>query len=66
MKNRTIPSLITFFAAAASSALAVTGKPWDAPTLEPKTDWLAILYAVLALVTICAAAFMKSKRTHLD
>lgn len=46
-------------AAAADDAFKATPR-------EPSHDWIAVLYALVALAGICVVAFKNSKRTHLD
>ena len=38
----------------------------EAPVLESKTNWLAIVYVLAATALICVVGFKKSGRTHLD
>lgn len=48
-------------------AIASAGDDGHAATpIDPATDLLAIVYAVVALAGICVVGFKNSKRTHLD
>ncbi|MFA6135346.1 MAG: hypothetical protein WC869_15145 [Phycisphaerae bacterium] len=57
---------VASFATSALAAYDPMAKQFQAPALESKTPWLAILCAVVAVAAICAVAFKKSGRTHLD
>ena len=53
--------------AAAWLARAAAGADgFEAPEIEAKTDWIAILVAILGVLGIAVAAFKSSRRTHLD
>jgi hypothetical protein len=53
-------------AGVAQASLLAAADGFKSPPIEAKTDWIAILVAVLALLGTCAAAFKNARRTHLD
>ena len=65
---RIILILLLTLTAVMPAAVALAGRAdgYEAPEIEAKPPWVAILYVFIALAGICVVGFKNAKRTHLD
>ena len=63
------PRLLSIAVVTLALAMTASGQPQgtgSGTALEDKVQWIAVLYAVIALLGIAVVAFKNAKRTHLD